>query len=415
LAVSTDAVRREVCVVCGAGGLDPIVTVHSFPVFQGCVAFEPESGECAPMPWAACESCGSAQIVTLPAMDRIYQAGHATGLGAAWTRHHTAFASFLSAHVDGRVVDIGGGSGTLATAYRRSRGKAPWTILEPNALRSAELPSDVDVVQGFLDEDVLKRLGAGTVVMCHMLEHVMDLRATIRALSNSLPEDGIIVLAWPELETWTRAGTAGALNFEHGIYVTAPRLVALFSEFGWRKTAKQRFAENDTVFMAFRRGRARTAAQARTVSSAPAVTAYYSGFRTSAQKIMSILEKHSGDAFLMPASVYAQTLIASGVREDRFTALLDNAPIKQGRRLYGTTLRVAAPAARLAEAETPLVVLNGGAHATEIASQLCAIRADVRIVNGRGEPLHSPAANAIEDRQILPRNRSAAPMQRSNA
>ena len=87
--------------------------------------------------------------------------------------------------------------------------------------------------------------------MCHMLEHVVDLRAALREINDSLPPNGTVLLAWPELETWTLAGVAGALNFEHGLYVTVPRLEALFEEFGWRKSAEQHFGENDTVFLAF--------------------------------------------------------------------------------------------------------------------------------------------------------------------
>ena len=132
--------RREFCVVCGADELESIVTIASFPVFQGCVDFDAEADECASMRWVSCERCGSAQIADLPPLDRIYQAGHATGLGASWARHHAAFAAFLDAHVAGPIADIGGGSGTLAAAYRKTGGKAPWTILEPNALRSADLP-----------------------------------------------------------------------------------------------------------------------------------------------------------------------------------------------------------------------------------------------------------------------------------
>ena len=413
--MSVKTLRRDSCVVCGADRLEPVVTLPSFPIFQGCVAFDQGAGECAPMRWAACNACGSAQITELPPLERIYQAGHATGLGASWARHHAAFAAFLEAHVAGPVADIGGGSGTLAAAYRKTGGKAPWTILEPNALRTPDLPGDVDIIEDFLDGNLLRRLKTASVVMCHMLEHVVDLRAALRELSDSLPANGTVLLAWPELEIWARAGVAGALNFEHGLYVTVPRLEALFNEFGWRKSAEQRFAENDTVFLAFKRDTARAPEHAAHSSAAPVIARYFSAFREHASAIMSALDAHRGDAFLMPASIYAQALIAAGLDETRFTALLDNAPVKQGRRLYGTALRVAAPATALAAAETPLVVLNGGAHEPEIAAQLCAIRADIRIVDGRGRTLDKRATPASAARQNLPRARSRSLPQKSTA
>jgi hypothetical protein len=371
--------QRRQCAVCGHDGLNPFLAIPSYPVFQGCVHFGQGPDECAPMTWSECETCGSAQIAALPALDRIYQSGHATGLGAAWARHHAGFVQFLAHEIRGAVVDIGGGSGTLAAAYRRAQGSAPWTILEPNALRVPGLPADIAVMDGFLDASTFARIGANTAVMCHMFEHVVDLRNTLRLLDAQMPPDGRICLAWPELETWVAKGVAGALNFEHGVYVTVPRLLALFAEFGWRVAAKKIWAENDTWFLSFERGTARTL-PAPPAEGARAVSQYFEALRTQALRLATVLARHDGDAFLMPASIYAQALLAQGLPEQRFTALLDNSPAKQGCRLYGTELMARAPVDALADARNPLVVLNGGAHNAEIEASLKTLRLDVRVV-----------------------------------
>lgn len=374
-------IARTHCVACGGSDLHSIVTVEDYPVFQGCVTFAPGDGETAPMRWSGCADCGAAQIAALPPLEQIYQAGHATGLGAAWARHHTAFAAFIARYACGAIVDIGGGSGTLAVAYRKGGGMADWTILEPNALSTPDLPEDVAVVDGFLEADALARIGAGSVVLCHMLEHVADLRTALSVLADTLPQDGRILLAWPELEHWVAKGLAGALNFEHGLYVSVPRLEALFAEFGWQVVAEEYWAENDTRFIAL--GRAAPRADAFAADPAQthdAVAGYFARFRAQAGDFAAQLADHRGEAFLMPASIYAQTLLAAGLPQTRFTALLDNAPAKQGRRLYGTALPVVAPADALAGAARPLVLLNGGAHDREIAASLRELRADIAII-----------------------------------
>ena len=380
----SDSLSRETCVICGGEAMTPILTTPPHPIFQGCVAFSPEAGECAPMAWSECVACGSGQIVSLPPLERIYQAGHATGLGAAWARHHAAFADFLKAEAGDAVVDVGGGSGTLAAAYRRAGGGAPWTILEPNALRAPDLPGDVAVIDGFLDSAALARIDANSVVMCHMLEHVTDFAQTLRTLSEA-PGCEHVLLAWPELEAWTQKGLAGALNFEHGIYLTLPRLTAAFAASGWRLKAAQRWDENDTWFLSFVRGAA--AADAAHGAAGIAVGVYYARFRQDAETLARALAAHDGDAFLMPASIYAQTLLAHGLPEGRFQSLLDNAPVKQGRRLYGTGLRVESPSKALPGARQPLVILNGGAHEKEIAAGLLALRPDMRILAGDGREI----------------------------
>jgi hypothetical protein len=330
------------------------------------------------MTWWQCESCGSAQINPLPPLDHIYQAGHATGLGAAWKRHHTAFANFLMAHARNGLVDVGGGSGTLAIAYRNAGGQEPFTILEPNALRAAGLPDDVMVMDGFLETPSLAATGAVTVVMCHMFEHATDLRAALTAINSALPANGRICLAWPELEHWTAKGVAGALNFEHGIYLTVPRLLALLAEFGWREVARERWKENDTLFLALDRGG--VAVEAARSDANQSVPEYFSRLRRQANAAQQAAAGHAGDVFLMPASVYSQSLLALGLDERNLAGLLDNAPAKQGRRLYGTELEVF-PAAALLKAADPLVILNAGAHNNEIAEGLRALRPDVRIVD----------------------------------
>lgn len=370
-------IPRDLCVVCGTGGLAELLRILHYPVFQGCVTAPRAADETAPMIWRHCESCGSAQIAPLPPLESIYQAGHATGLGVAWARHHAAFAQFLAANARGGIVDVGGGSGTLAIAYRQAGGRAPFTILEPNALHAGGLPTDIAVMDGFLEEAALAATGATTAVMCHMLEHATDLRAALAAIHAALPADGRICIAWPELEQWTAKGVAGALNFEHGIYLTVPRLLALLSEFGWREIARRRWDENDTLFLALERGTG--LAPAVRSDGAQAVPVYFARLREQAVAAQRAAENHEGEVFLMPASVYSQALLAMGLREARISGVLDNAPAKQGRRLYGTGLTVL-PATTLSSARDPLVILNAGAHNAEIAASLRALRADVRIM-----------------------------------
>lgn len=369
---------RNSCVICGAHDLDELLNVPDYPVFQGCVTTPRGGDECAPMTWWQCRGCGSAQISPLPTVDRIYQAGHATGLGAAWKRHHIAFANFLVSHARGALVDVGGGSGTLAIAYRNAGGHAPFTILEPNALRAADLPGDVMVMDGFLEAPALAATGATTIIMCHMFEHATDLRAALTAINAALPDSGRICLAWPELEHWTAKGAAGALNFEHGIYLTVPRLLTLLAEFGWQEAARERWTENDTLFLALERGSA--AVEATRSNADQAVPEYFLRLRRQANAAQRAAASHVGDVFLMPASVYSQSLLALGLDEKNLIGLLDNAVAKQGRRLYGTQLNVF-PVTALLGATGPLVILNGGAHNFEIAQGLRALRSDVQIVD----------------------------------
>ncbi len=304
-------------------------------------------------------------------------------MGAAWARHHAAFADFVKEYGNGAVVDVGGGSGTLAVAYRKAGGRMRWTILEPHALRTPQLPADIEVIDGFLDKATLTSLRTSTVVLCHVFEHFVDLRAAVKDLSESLPQDGRIIIAWPELEDWILKGQAGALNFEHGIYASVASLRALFNEFGWKLLGQSRWDENDTCFLALGRGTDQSVFASPDRTSGEAISRYFARFAVQAAQLSSLLRADC-DAYLMPASIYAQALLAAGLPQGRFACLVDNSPVKQGRRLFGTRLFVKAPEEVLSGARNPMVVLNGGAHETEMAHGLRRIRADVRVVRQDG-------------------------------
>ncbi len=242
-----------------------------------------------------------------------------------------------------------------------------------------DLPADVALVEGLLKRAALARTGASTVVMCHMLEHAADLRTALDDITASLPENGRLVIAWPVLERWVEKGLASALNFEHSTYVPLPALKALFARTGWRLRAEELRAANDTLFLAFERGAEATPLADIPPAPGPLIADYFTRFRVQALNTMRAMARHKGDVFLMPASIHVQALMAAGLTETRLSGILDNAPAKQGKRLYGTTLSVFAPAERLAEARTPLVIVNGGAHTPEMIEGLRRIRADVAV------------------------------------
>lgn len=372
---------RKFCVVCGGNVMMPAAHLARFPVFQGTVATPPGGNELAPIVWLACASCGSAQIETLPPRDVVYQAAHATGIGASWARHHAAFADFIRTEAQGAIVDIGGGSGRLALAYRNAGGLADWTILEPNAVTPPDLPRDVAVAVGFLDAASLRTVAPRTAVLCHVLERLPALQEAVTTLGACKTLTRIL-LAWPVLERWTARGFAGALNFERCTYITLPTLIALFAAQGWHLHAQAGWAENDTAFLSFTRG-VRVPSHAICGSARDTIdliSGYYAHFQIAALQIERTVASHGGEAFMMPAGVDTQTLLMSGLKEKRFRAVLDNAPQKQGARLYGTALEVAAPAQALGAAERPLVVLNAGAHCVEIIRGLKALRDDIEIL-----------------------------------
>ena len=69
------------------------------------------------------------------------------------------------------------------------------------------------------------------------------------------------------------------------------------------------------------------------------------------------------------AHVFAQYLIEFGLDLNNIVCLLDNDKNKQGKRLYGTSLRVDSPKI-LKDIESPVVILKAGVYNKEIKDDI---------------------------------------------
>jgi len=113
---------------------------------------------------------------------------------------HRYYLDLFGEHVRGRVLEVGGGMGTL-TGLLLDRGISGLTVCEPDPALAHELAtrfaSDVRVIRGTL-EDVPASLGLfDTVVYVDVLEHVEDDAGEIRLAAGRLAPGGSLVIGGP--------------------------------------------------------------------------------------------------------------------------------------------------------------------------------------------------------------------------
>lgn len=87
---------------------------------------------------------------------------------------------------------------------------------------------------------------------------------------------------------------------------------------------------------------------------------------------------HNGEVFLFGAHIFSQYLIEFGLDTSRIVAILDNSKLKQGKRLYGSTLHVESPDV-VAKKKNPAVILKVGPYRNEIFSQLKALNPEIAV------------------------------------
>ena len=93
----------------------------------------------------------------------------------------------------------------------------------------------------------------------------------------------------------------------------------------------------------------------------------------------NILNNIEGNAYLFGAHVFSQTLLNFGIDESIIVSVLDNDIKKQGKRLYGTNLKIQSPEV-LGDMNNPTVILRAGVYTEEIKTQILNINSTTQFV-----------------------------------
>jgi hypothetical protein len=89
--------------------------------------------------------------------------------------------------------------------------------------------------------------------------------------------------------------------------------------------------------------------------------------------------KKDDHVFLFGAHIFSQILLKMGLEDTNIISILDNSPIKIGKRLYGFGHPIRSPE-EISKYKNPIVILHAGPYQQEIKSQLLKINKNVKIL-----------------------------------
>ncbi len=373
--------ERRHDVVTGATDLEDLHSLLEFPVFMGSVLHAPSDDLRADMAWSIAKSSGLIQLKYLLPLEVLYQHQTTTAaIGAIWMAHHKAFAQFLSTYRPKEVLELGGAHGVLAREFLQ-HGSIPWTILEPNPAPVEGCPARF--IHGFFDASFCLDPEVDTVVHSHVLEHIYEPDAFMGLLAEAMKPGQHLVFSVPDLQVWLERKYTNCINFEHTTFLTAPYVDHLLSKHGFRVMAKQGYGDGHSIFYAAVRDHATELIPlpadlyARNRGIYEAFVQYHLDLIADLNRR---LENVKGPVYLFGAHVFAQYLLAFGLKTEKIVALLDNDANKQGKRLYGTELQVLSPKVLSAMADAT-VILKAGMYTQEIREDILRnINADVRFL-----------------------------------
>jgi hypothetical protein len=364
-------IDRTRSVITNNDDLEPLKTFKEFPVFMGCVDTPAEEDIVADMEWVIEPATGMTQLRRLLPLDILYLHQHNDGTGTVWKALYDTTASFIFKHSKGnRILEIGGAHDELAERYFALDSRAAWTIVEPNP-QHIKNPR-VRVIQDWFDDRFKLGDDVDMVVHSHVFEHTYNPLAFLRHVAEFLKPGQRHIFAFPNLQPMLERKFTNALNFEHTAFLTEAFTDWMLRATGFEIIAKEHYGDPHSILYATEK----TSQLPKPLPLTNMYTEYKRIFldfvryhEDLVRDLNAAIASAKEPIYIFGAHIFAIYLLNFGLDSQRIVSVLDNSPLKQGKRLYGTNLRAQSPTV-LRDKGRVNVILKAGAYNEEIKQQI---------------------------------------------
>jgi len=363
---------RKNDVVSGIADLEHLKTYYDVPVFQGCTDEDPSTDEFADLEFAISQGSGMIQLRQLLSLDKVYHKSHFSGtVGKIWSDHHSQFCDFVQKYSSKKILEIGGGHGTLSSHYLKKFPDADWTIIDP--LTTLPEDSTVKVINEFFSDTTVIDPDVDTITHSHFLEHVYEPSLFFDHLST-LPVGTRMIFSVPYIEKhFFNFKYVSSITFEHSYMCSEPYIQYWLKNSGYALIEKQVFGDDHSIFFAALKIKTKNDVvkcgmlhQVNEYSLNKIKVDLY--FKYYEDLILDLNLMYWDNLYMFGANPPTQFLLSQGLSIN-VKCVLDNDVHKQGKRLYGTNLMVQSPEI-LRNVVRPVVVLTPGPYALEIKNNI---------------------------------------------
>ncbi|MBI2453308.1 class I SAM-dependent methyltransferase [Candidatus Peregrinibacteria bacterium] len=370
---------RDRCLITGKDTLEPLYCIKNFPVFIGCTDEEESKDLRADMDFDICTETGFIQLRKLLPLDLIYSQYHSEAVGKVWASHHEALKNFIAKHNLKKVLEIGGSNGAIAKKYVEQVNDATWTIIEPNP--SFEGNKKIRMIKGFFDEKFTLDKKIDGIIHSHVLEHLYDPIEALRNIYDFLAIGGKHIFSVPNLAAWLAKKFPNTLNFEHTFFLTEAILDQLLPASGFKVLEKDYYQEHSIFY----------ATEKIAYKQAVVFDNHYQEYKKLYLDFIDCQKKMVGDfnkqmkgflghVYLFGAHIFSQALLEFGLDEKRIVKILDDSTLKEGKRLYGSSLFVGNPL-EIKNKENIMVIVKAGTYTDDITKRLQKLNPRAKILN----------------------------------
>ncbi len=357
---------RSNCIVCG-GALIGVETYKNFPIYMGTTKKIRDNDLFLDMVFTKCQKCNTVQIRDLVPLEILYSKGHNRIVGKVWKQHHLQFSEFINKTVKGNVIEVGGAHLELAKHLEKNANINSITVYDTNlsCYNNKETEKIHLKEQFFSKESVSTRPDA--VIHSHLIEHLYDPIREIRQMSDLLEDGKQMFISAPVIDVMMEDKFTNAMNFEHTYGLSKTLLYEILSRSSLEITREEDYSKHCVFIAATKNSCIDSVANFEQKSDF--LDNFIDYYNKEVKKIDKILLEDDKEKFIFGAHIFTQSLINFGLSDKHFSFILDNDTVKQGERLYGTSLYVRSPQI-LRGLDSPLIVLKAGQYTQEIKSDI---------------------------------------------
>ena len=362
-------ISRTIDVIDNSTNLEDLHTVANVSILMSCTTTGESTDVKSDLIWQIGKDSGVIQLKNLIPLDILYSIPHSGTTGGIWLQHHREFSNFLSKFNPASVLEIGGAHGILATDYMKNNNAIPWTIIEPNPFPIDDCPAVF--INDFFDQSFSPTEKIDTIVHSHVFEHVYEPNEFMRNIANLMSNGDKLIFTLPNMEHMLENKYTNCINFEHTIFLSEPYIEYLLSKFGFRVIEKTYFSNHSIFYSTVRDD---TVAPFKLDPNLYEQNKQlYLDYVKYYEDLIIELNNKSKDTtlpiYLFGAHVFSQYLLTVGLDSTKIISVLDNDTKKQGKRLYGTRLKIQSPQV-LKNGQAMVVILKAGFYNEEIKQDI---------------------------------------------
>ena len=342
---NNNVIVRKHSLLDSSSKLEHLHTFRNMPVSNGCTTNSKSDDIVMDQIWDICKNTGLVQLRELAPLDLVYKFPHNDGVGNTWENHDMELCNFIDEMNLKKVFEIGAGSGRLGKLYLSKNTTNHWTALEPNhSYDEIVMPNLVHLREWFdLNYKIDKHYDA--IIHSHVLEHSYDPTSFLKSIYEQIDNDTLHIFSIPNLLYFIKKKFTNGLNFEHTVFLTEKIVDNILNTVGFEIVKKHYYHEFPCIFYVTKKSEPKEVTYSKSIyqENKKVFLDYVDGQFEDIKKLNDKISKFDGEIFLFGGHIWAHYLIFNGLRVDKISCLLDNSKMKQGKRLYGTSLKVKSP------------------------------------------------------------------------